>query len=405
MIEAKTASFWKATMALGAASFLIFANLYYPQPLLPMLSEEFQVSEVASSLIISIPLIVLGITFFVYSALSDAFGRRNILFISMVLGIAGTILISLAPSFGWLMAARVFQAAALAGVPVAAMAYLSEEYSKQAMTVAVGIYISANSLGGMSGRVASGIIADAADWHVAFMAMAGISVAIFLFVWFMLPDSTQFRAKPFHLKETLQNNWMHLKDKKMALAYVIGGLHFFVFIGVFNFITYLLNGEPFFVSATVLGLLFLTYGAGTFSSTLAGKMAQVWNQTSCMLIGIVLMAAGIALTIIPSFPVILLALLTLSFGFFFVHSSSSSWVTRHASEAKASASGLYLTSYYLGGGLSSVYFGWLWPAFGWTGVVTGAAAVLVVTLSCTLSLRKIDKAEQEKTVPAYAANS
>ncbi|RKD75540.1 YNFM family putative membrane transporter [Sinobaca qinghaiensis] len=404
MIEAKTASFWKATTALGAASFLIFANLYYPQPLLPMLSEEFQVSEVASSLIISIPLIVLGITFFVYSALSDAFGRRNILFISMILGIAGTILISMAPSFGWLMAARVFQAAALAGIPVAAMAYLSEEYSKKAMTVAVGIYISANSFGGMSGRVASGIIADASDWQLAFIIMAGVSVGIGIFVWFMLPESTQFTAKPFHFKTTLQNNWMHLKDKKMALAYIIGGLHFFVFIGVFNFITYLLNGEPFFVSATILGLLFLTYGAGTFSSTLAGKMAQVWNQTSCMLIGIALMAIGIVLTSVPSFPVILIALLTLSFGFFFVHSSSSSWVTRHAVQAKASASGLYLTSYYLGGGLSSVYFGWLWPSFGWPGVVTGAAAVLIITLSCTLSLRRIDRAEQKAASSVFVTN-
>ncbi|RSL31068.1 MFS transporter [Salibacterium salarium] len=397
MIERKTKTFWQATMALGVSSLLIFANMYFPQPLLPLFSDEFNVSETTSSLLISISLFVLGVSFFLYTALSDAYGRRNIIFIAMVLGTIGTVGISIAPTFEWMLMARMFQAAALAGIPVAAMAYISEEFSVRAMTIAVGIYISCNSLGGMGGRVLSGVVTDSWDWRTAFIMMAIINFLLFIVVYILLPYSRQFQPRPFQLKEVFQNNLYHLANPIMTYAYIIGGLHFLVFIGIFNFITYYLSHEPFRVSTTILGLLFLTYGAGTISSTLAGRAAQRWKQTTCMGIGIICMVFSIAMTLIPSFFIIIIALIILSFGFFFVHSSSSSWVTRHAEEAKASASGLYLTSYYLGGSLGSLYFGWLWSHFAWTGVTLGALFVLAGTSICVILLNKKEKQEVEST--------
>lgn len=402
MIDVKTKEFWRATAALGAASLLIFANIYFPQPLLPLFTKEFGVSETVSSLVISVALFVLSVSFFLYTALSDAYGRRNIILIAMALGTIGTLAISFAPTFEWLLAARVFQAAALAGIPVAAMAFISEEYQTRAMTVAVGIYISCNSFGGMSGRVISGILTDVWNWRGAFIVMTVISLLIFAGVYFLLPKSRHFEPQPFRLKEMLINNKEHLANPTMALAYVIGGLHFLVFIGIFNFITYYLHGEPFHASTAILGLLFLTYSAGTVSSTLAGKASQKRKQTSCILMGILCMVLSILATLIPSFPVVIVALLLLCFGFFFAHSSSSAWVTRHAVKAKASASGLYLTAYYLGGSLGSVYFGWLWPAFGWSGVVVGSLLVLCVTTICTRALYKREEAEQSYTEAVHS---
>ncbi|WP_240375023.1 MFS transporter [Bacillus piscicola] len=398
MIDVKTKAFWRATGALGIASFVIFANIYFPQPLLPMFTNEFGISETTSSLTISIALFVLGISFFFYTALSDAYGRRNIIFVAMGLGIIGTFAISQAPTFAWLLAARVFQAAALAGIPVAAMAYMSEEYKVRAMTAAVGIYISCNSVGGMSGRVLSGVFTEVWDWRTAFLAVTAVSVLLFLLVYVLLPPSRQFTSRSFHFTEVWKDNIAHLKNPTLRYAYLIGGLHFFVFIGIFNFITYYLHGEPFHVSTAILGLLFLTYAAGTVSSTLAGKLTQKWKQTTCMFIGILLMTISLLLMLLPSFVVIITALLLLSFGFFFAHSCSSAWVTKHAETAKASASGLYLTSYYLGGSLGSVYYGWLWSMYGWIGVVLGSLIILGVTATCTKELFSIEVADRERNI-------
>src|SRR5699024_6400034 len=103
---------------------------------------------------------------------------------------------------------------------------------------------------------------------------------------------------------------------------------------------------------------------------------------------------SLTFTLIPSFIVIIFSLLLLSFGFFFVHSSSSAWVTRHAMEAKASASGLYLTSYYIGGSIGSIYYGFLWPMYKWPGVIVGSLFILLITSIFTFLLFRIEKREK-----------
>ncbi|WP_026702537.1 MFS transporter [Salibacterium aidingense] len=393
MIDVKTKEFWQATLALGASALMTFANLYFPQPLLPLFSKEFEVTETTASFLISVPLFVLGISFFIYTALSDAFGRRNIIFIAMGLGTVGTLIISAAPGFEIMLTGRMFQAAGLAGIPVAGMAYISEEYTARAMTVAVGVYISCNSLGGMSGRVFSGVLTDIWNWRGAFLVMAGLSLALFLMVYFLLPASKEFQARPFKLKTILQDNKDHLANPLLRNAYIIGGLHFLLFMGIFTFITYYLSTDPFHVSTAVLGLLYLTYSAGTISSTLAGKAGQQWKQTICMFAGMGCMAVSLVLTFIPSFPYIIAALFLLCFGFFFTHSNSSSWVTRFATHAKASASGLYLTAYYIGGSLGSLYYGVLWSSFGWQGVIYGSFFILSITTVVTAKMKKLEDQE------------
>ena len=60
----------------------------------------------------------------------------------------------------------------LGGVPAVAMAYLSEEMHAKAIGLAMGLYISGNSLGGMSGRLVTGAVTDFSSWRVAIMPSA-----------------------------------------------------------------------------------------------------------------------------------------------------------------------------------------------------------------------------------------
>lgn len=391
MIELKTRTFWQATIALGIASFLIFANIYFTQPLLPVFTEEFGISPVVSSLTVSLSLLTLGVSFFIYSALSDALGRKNIMMITMAISSVITFLTVFAPNFETLLVFRVLQAAALAGIPTIAMAYIGEEFSIKALTLAIGIHISCNSIGGMTGRFISGFFTDIANWRIAFLVLGIVSLILFVFFVMLLPPSKHFKPQEFNIKNTLKDYKEHLKNRTLRLAYYVGGFHFFVFTGLFNYVTYLLSGEPFNVSTTVLGFLFVTYLSGTFSSTLAGKLSQRMKQSTCMAIGIGFMVIGIVLTLITHVLFVILGLLFLCFGFFFAHSCSSAWVSQHAKFAKASASGLYLTSYYLVGSIGTVYLGYFWSHYGWSGVVIGCLLVLVFTSYCVSNMYRIER--------------
>lgn len=397
MIQTGTRSFWRATAALTIASFVTFANLYFAQPLLPIFTEEFGLSPIVSSLSISLTILALALSLLFYGPLSDSIGRKNIMFGTM-LGVAViALLTAFVPSFSTLLILRVIEGFFLAGLPAIAIAYIGEEFDSKALTTAVGIYISGNTIGGLSGRVISGFVADAAGWHWAFIVMSAVSfLCVLLFVW-LLPRSANFISKPLDWKLAFGDFRRHLNNRSLRFAYAIGGFHFFVFMGVYNYITYVLNGAPFNLPTSIVSLLFLTYLAGTVSSTLSGKVAKFIPQSVCIAIGIVLMAAGIGATLVQNVWIIGLGLLLLSFGFFFAHSAASSWVSTHASFAKASASSMYLLSYYLGGSIGTFYLGVFYKFFGWSGVVAGSLLVLILTGWCAWKMYGIERAECSKT--------
>ncbi|MBU8906779.1 MFS transporter [Desertibacillus haloalkaliphilus] len=391
MIELQTKQFWRATIALGIASFVIFANVYYAQPLLPVFTDEFALSPAVSSLSVSLVLFSLGVSFFFYSALSDAIGRKKIIVIAMIISSVVTVSIAFVPNFEMLLVLRVLQGVALAGIPTVAMAYIGEEFAARALTLAIGIHISANSIGGMSGRMVSGMVTDWYDWRIAFLVMGVLSLVALVAFMLLLPSSKHFKRKSFDWKSAVTEYKLHLKNRTLRLAYLVGGLHFFIFVGIYNFITYLLSGDPFYVSTTILGFLFITYLAGTFSSTLAGKVSQKLLQSHCIGIGILIMVVSTLLTLVSNLWVIVLGLLGLSFGFFFAHSCSSAWVSKYAQFGKASASGLYLTSYYFGGSLGSFYLSIFWNIGHWAGVVIGAILILAITSYLMLQMIKVEK--------------
>ena len=62
MIESGTGQFWRATLALCLGSFMIFANVYITQPLLPMLQQSFHLSTLEAGWSFTITTLTLGIS-------------------------------------------------------------------------------------------------------------------------------------------------------------------------------------------------------------------------------------------------------------------------------------------------------------------------------------------------------
>ncbi len=104
------------------------------------------------------------------SALSERFGRRTMMTASLAVAVAVGLLVPFAPSLGWLIALRAVQGAALAGLPASAMAYLAEEVRPKALVAAIGLFVAGNSIGGMSGRIVTGWVAQEWGWRVALAA-------------------------------------------------------------------------------------------------------------------------------------------------------------------------------------------------------------------------------------------
>lgn len=390
MIESGSKQFWRATIALCIGSFMIFSNVYVTQPILPQLQQEFSLTTLEVSWSFTVTTLMLGLSLLFYGPLSDAVGRRVLMLVSMAGVCLCTLLLSRVESFSELVLLRGLQGMFLGGLPAIAIAYMGDEYSRKALLLAVGLYISGNSLGGISGRLIGGFIGDWLGWTDLFLVMGLLSCICMLLFWWLLPASRQFSPQPLNLSAMVSRLRDHLTNPLLLLVYLVGGLNFFIFINQYSYITFVLSDAPYHLSPVWIGLLFLTYLTGTVGSTLSGRMAQQIGQLNCIKMGIVILIAGSLLTLSSALPLIVMGFFINSFGFFFAHSSASSWVSHQATHARASASSLYLVFYYLGASSGGFYLDPFWHWLGWEGVVLGSVIVLLITLCLTLGLSSLN---------------
>lgn len=373
-----TPAYRRATFALFCAGFATFALLYCIQPLLPMLAAHFSVSAASSSLAMSLTTLSLAVCLLISGALAESWGRKPVM--AAALGLASLLGLAsvLVDSWQLLLALRALLGLALSGLPALAMAYVGEEFEPESLPAAMGLYIGGTALGGMLGRLLSGLLSDLGGWQLALGGIASLGLlALVVFVW-LLPPSRHFTAQPLSLRILLANFRLHLGNPVLRGLFLQGFLLMGGFVALFNYIGFRLAGEPFGLSSTFIGLLFVVYLGGIFSAGWAGRLVPRFGARQVLRGGVVLMLIGVGLCATTWLASIVLGLGLFTLGFFAAHAVASGQVGSHAKGARAQASALYLCAYYLGSSVVGYGAGYVWDHAGWLPLMTLLAALFVI---------------------------
>ena len=175
-IQIGSKQFFKASIALFFGGFVAPSILYTTQPLLPIFSNEFSVSPSITSLSVSLSTGFLSIMMLFAASLSDRFGKKQIMNISMFFLSAISIIIAFVPNFESLLIFRAILGITAAGIPPLAMAYVAEEFHPNTIGTAMGIYISGTTIGGLAGRISAGILTDLFTWRIALFIIGMIAL-------------------------------------------------------------------------------------------------------------------------------------------------------------------------------------------------------------------------------------
>ncbi|SFF37866.1 MFS transporter [Streptomyces mirabilis] len=373
----------RMSFALFLAGVATFALLYSTQALLPLVSTDFGVSASEASWTVSAATGALALFVLPMSALSERFGRRTLMTASLAVAVTVGLLVPFAPSIGALVALRAVQGAALAGLPASATAYLAEEVRPKALITAIGLFVAGNSVGGMSGRVITGWVAQEWGWRVAVATIGIIAVACAVAFRMLLPAPKHFTPgslRPRVLARTVRD---HLANPLLRRLYAIGALFMMVFGGVYTVIGYRLTEAPFSLPQGIIGSIFLVYLVGTVSASTAGRLVARLGRRGSLYLAGGTTTAGLLLSLVDSLPLVLLGLVLITAGFFAGHAVASSSVSHTAKQGRAQASALYQSAYYIGSSAGSTLGAVAFHAGGWAGTVAlGLFAVLgVVTIT------------------------
>ena len=388
-VKRGTPEFIRLTLALFSAGLATFALLYCVQPILPVLTQDFGVSPATSSLSLSFATGMMALGLLFTGPLSDAVGRKPVMVVALLLAATCTLLTAFMTSWNSILVFRALTGLALSGVAAVAMTYLSEEIHPSVVAFSMGLYISGNSIGGMSGRLLSGVLTDFFSWRIAVGAIGVLALAAAFMFWRILPASRHFRPTSLKPRTMAINLRLHFRDAGLPMLFVEGFLLMGSFVTLFNYIGYRLLAGPWFLSQATVGLLSLVYITGTYSSPWAGTMSGRYGRGPVMMVSMAVMLIGLLLTWFASLVVIFCGMMLFTAGFFAAHSIASAWIGHRARRAKGQASSLYLFCYYVGSSVAGTLGGFFWHSYAWSGVVIFIGLLLVLGLVVAQRLNKL----------------
>ena len=398
-VQHGTPAFRRINLALFAAGFATFGLLYCVQPLLPEFSRDYGVGEAASALSLSLTTGVLAFAMLFAGAVSDAWGRKPVMAGSLLSSALLVLASAWMPDWTSFLVVRALLGLALSGLPAVAMTYLAEEMDIASIGLGMGLYISGNAIGGMSGRLIAGVLTDFAGWRVGVAAVAVIGIACALAFWRMLPTSRHFTPQRVGGRALVARFNVIFHDRGLPWLFAEGFLLLGAFVTIYNYLGYRLLAPPYELSQAVVGAIFAIYLIGTFSSPWVGHLAGKLGRRKVLWAMLALMLAGTLLTLLAPLWAILLGVIALTFGFFGGHSVVSSWVGRRAGAAKAHASSLYLFCYYMGSSIAGACGGLFYASHGWNGVAAFVGALALLGLLIALGLYRLPPLPQNTATP------
>ncbi|MCW2846588.1 MAG: transporter, family, putative rane transport protein [Marmoricola sp.] len=367
------------------AGLAAFGLLYAAQPVLPQLGEEYGVGPSAASLAVSAPTGALALAVLPAAALAVRWGRVRVMRVGLVLSVVLTAAVAAAPDFTSLVVLRALSGVALAAVVAVAMGHVGAEVHPVGLGSAMGLYVAGNTLGGVGGRLVTAGVSDGSSWRSGVAALAVLAALVTAAFWRLLPEPVAEDAAGTAGRTGERTGdrgllrWLLGRPELLALVVVpftlMGG-----FVAVYNYLGYRLSAAPFDLAPAVLGLVFLAYLAGTVASASAGRAADRLGRPRVLVSSVLVMVAGLLLTLPDQLVLVVVGLVVLTAGFFGAHATASGWAPVVAAPYGTQGSALYVCAYYAGSSVFGLALGQAWAGAGWGGVVVSVGVLAAVAL-------------------------
>ena len=363
--------------AVAVAGFCAFLPFYAPQPLLPTLAAEFRTSVASISLLLTASTLGVALVAPIIGILADRIGRKRIIVPAALLLGVPSLLVARATSVPELLFWRFWQGVVTPGIVVVAPAYINEEW-QEGVGRAMGAYVSGTVLGGFFSRLLAGLLAEHFSWRWAFVALALLALAGGLAVWAWLPASRGFRRER-NAGATARAMARHLRNPRLLATYAVGFCVLFSMLATFTYVNFYLAAPPFNLPASALGSIFVVYLVAVAVTPLTGGWIRRFGRRALVLVSSVVWCLGLAITLVPWLPAIILGLAILACAGFTLQTTATSLLAERAIAARSSAVGIYVSCYYIGGSAGAVAPAVVWAHAGWLGCVALVSAVLLAT--------------------------
>ncbi|AFD05472.1 MFS transporter [Solitalea canadensis] len=367
-------------MLMAMATGLIVANIYYSQPLIILISKEFNVSESNAGQINFYTQMGYALGLFFCTPLGDKIERKKqivLMTITSVIALLGAALtqhIVVLKIAGFLIGFTSMVPQLI--MPMAANLAEPERRGKIIGTIMSGLLI-----GILLSRTLSGFVGQIWGWREMFYIAAGICLVLAVIMYFTFPESKPtFEGSYGQLMQSL----LHLVKEQRILreATAINALAFASFGMFWTTMVLLLSAEPFHFGSQTIGLFGLAAGLGALMAPLVGKIADKSNPRVTIGIGIMsLLLSFVLLYVFRSSVIgIVIGIIILDMGMQSIHVSNQTRIYALIPEARNRLNTIFMTGSFIGTALGSGIGLWVWDIKQWTSVCFVGVVVAVIAI-------------------------
>jgi len=360
---------------MAACTGLIVANLYYCQPLIVLIANEFSIPEGQAGTIAYFTQAGYAIGLFFMVPLGDKLERKKQILFTLLASVVALVLAATAQSFLLLQIASLLIGATSIVpqliLPLAAALTQPENRGK-----VVGSIMSGLLVGILLSRTLSGVIGELFGWRSMFWIAAGICLGIALLIKKIFPVSQpSFNGSYGQLLRSLVQ--LIKTQPVLREATLINALSFAQFGAFWTTMVLLLSGEPFHYNSATIGMFGIVGASGALAAPLIGKLGDKGNPRVAVGYGILLMLLSFVVFYFSPGNVIgiIIGIVLIDIGLQGVHISNQTRIYAILPEARNRMNTVYMSFSFLGTAAGSAFGLWLWNIGRWHGLSLGGAAL------------------------------
>lgn len=360
---------------------LAVANIYYAQPLLDAIADEFRIPHSSAGIVITITQACYALGLLLLVPLGDLLNRRSLIAGQMLLSVLALILVGTASS-SIVLFIGMATVGLLAVVTQTLVAFAATLAAPAERGRVVGLVTSGIVIGILLARTFAGLLTDLAGWRSVYIVSAGLSLFMAGVLFRVLPHDEHERESLSYLQLLRSTLTLFLQERVLRIRAALALMIFTAFSILWTSLVLPLSAPPLSLSHTAIGAFGLAGAAGALAAARAGRLADrgLGQRTT---------GAALILLLVSWLPIsytehslwaLIAGILLLDLAVQAVHVTNQSMILSVRPEARSRLTAGYMIFYSIGSATGSIASTTIYEHMGWNGVCLLGAVVSALAL-------------------------
>jgi predicted MFS family arabinose efflux permease len=368
------------TLFMAICCGLIVANLYYCQPLLPLIARDFSISETEAGSITYITQLGYAAGLLLFVPLGDLLEKKQQIIITTTISVVALLGAAFTKSF-LLMQLLCFLIGLFSIVPQLIIPLAAGMVSDERRGNVIGLVMGGLLIGIVSSRSLSGYIGHAFGWRQMYFTAATICFILVLMIQRILPQSKPSYTGSY--KDLMFSILHYIKAfPQLRTASLSNALSFATISAFWVTMVLFLSSKPFEYNTVQIGLFGIIGASGALAAPFVGKSSSgsVSAVKKISLLGLLLQLLGYIAFYFTGSSIFLLiiGIILIDIGHQALQISNQTLIYSLKPEARNRFNTVFMTSTFVGGAIGSAIGILLFHLGGWPFLCMGACILIIV---------------------------